>query len=71
MRPSSGFRIAQASLRRVPDDFANAPPTAVAEPAHDQAQQLSRYDEWYCAHPVAVARWDYRGHAWESNEWRR
>lgn len=66
------FRIEQASLRRVLGGAsANAPPTAIAEPAHDQARWLSRYDEWYCAQPVAVARWDYRGHARESSEWRR
>jgi hypothetical protein len=30
-----------------------------------------RFDEWYCAHPMAIARWDARAYSRGADEWRR
>lgn len=37
----------------------------------DATASQDRFDEWYCAHPVAMARWDHRGNPRGSDEWRR
>jgi hypothetical protein len=66
------FQIAQAGLAHVlGKPSASAPLTTYTEPRQHQARQLSRYDEWYCAYPVAVARWDHGGRARQSTDWRR
>lgn len=35
------------------------------------ARGAGRFDEWYCAHPIATARWDQRHHARGAPDYRR
>ena len=66
------FEISRARLAAVIDDDPpeSAAPTMAARDGVAPARS-GRYDEWYCAYPVAVARWDARGNARGDDEWRR
>lgn len=66
------FSISRARLAKV---IGGQNSTDGADPAASVVAAASgdpqRHDEWYCAYPVAVARWDVRGNVRGQDEWRR
>lgn len=70
------FALVRARLARALGETPSGPsggePAATGQPpAAAPEDGQDRYDEWYCASPIAVARWDRRGFARGEVEWRR